>query len=157
MKPTRNWSALQQTLQQDTESSQQLLQLMLDERKALEERDYTAFEALIKPKQTLLAQLEQNVAARRAWLSQHRIANDTDALQLAETEAPETAAYWRSTADIWRECQTANQINEQISRRTRAIVGHVLDALRGQHQQSAVYDAKGMADRGSSGRIISNA
>jgi len=153
----RDWSLLQQSLQQDTETSQQLLQLMRDERKALESRNYGAFEALLQPKQTLIAKLEQHAQQRHEWMVQQRFASDSAALSQAHEEAPHIAAQWQNAADIWRECQTQNQINEQICRRTRTVVEQVLDALRGQHQHSVVYDAKGLAQRGASGRTISNA
>lgn len=158
MHSTRHdWSALQANLQRDLATSRQLLLVIGDERKALEARDYAAFEAAIAPKQTLLAQLENGFAERRQWLSQHRIAAESVALRLAETEAPAVAELWRETAASWRQCQTETQINEQISRRTRAVVQQVLDVLRGQHQQSAVYDAKGNSQHESRGRTISNA
>lgn len=157
MKPARDWSLLQQSLQQDIETSQHLLHLMRQERDALQTRDYAAFEALIQPKQILLAQLEQHAAARRDWLAQQRIDSDAAALQLAHKEVPAVAALWHQAAEIWGECQTENQINEQICRRTRTVVEHMLDVLRGQHPQGGVYDAKGIAQRGASGRTISSA
>lgn len=158
MKPAlRDWSFLQQSLQQDSTASQQLLQLMRDERKALETRNYAAFEALLQPKQTLIAELEIHANERLEWLASQHFHSESEALQAAHEHAPNIAVLWNDAAAVWRECQTENQINEQICRRTRAVVEQVLDALRGQHQQSAVYDAKGLAQRGSSGRTISNA
>ena len=158
MKSTRDWSLLQQSLQHDTDTSTLLLQLMRQEREALELRDYAAFEALIQPKQKLISQLERHAMLRRQWFEQQRLGDDASVLQLLHQEAPDIAAQWQQAANIWRECQTENQINEQICRRTRSVVEHMLDALRGQHQQSSgVYDAKGVAQRGASGRIISNA
>ena len=158
MKSTRDWSLLQQSLQQDMDISTLLLQLMRQERESLELRDYAAFEALIQPKQKLIAQLEQHAMLRRQWFEQQGMGDDAAALQLLHREAPAIATQWQNAAEIWRECQTENHINEQICRRTRSVVEHMLDVLRGQHQQSgSVYDAKGLAQRGTSGRTISNA
>lgn len=158
MSPTpHDWSLLNQLLQRDTANSEQLLTLLLDERKTLEIRDYSAFEALVMPKQQLIKQLEQNLAVRRQHLRQMGFNNDLDALQAARAQAATVAACWESAAVLWEDCQTASQVNEQICRRTRIVVERVLDVLRGQHSQSATYDANGSAERRGSGRTISNA
>lgn len=156
--PTANdWSLLLQLLQRDTTHSEQLLDLLRAERKALESRDYAQFEALITPKQSALEQLERNLSVRRQHLQQMGFSSDTDALQAAELRVPPVARAWLAAAELWRECQAANQVNEQISRRTRQVVEQVLDALRGQHAQSTTYDASGAAHRPNSGRTISSA
>lgn len=151
------WSFLDQQLQQDIETSRQLLEVLLSERQLLETRDYTQLEALIAQKQELIQKLEQNAALRQQWLLQQGFGTEIDALDAARTKAPVTAEHWHSAAELWRECQTANQVNEQICRRTRLVVENVLDILRGRHNQSSTYDAKGVSQRGQNGRIISNA
>lgn len=152
-----DWSLLDQLLQRDAVSSEQLLNLLLDERKALESRDYAQFEALVAPKKQLVEQLEQNQGIRQQHLRQLGFSTDIDALQAAQNRAPEVASRWQATAELWHECQTANQVNEQICRRTRLIVERTLDILRGQHEQSTTYDARGSAQRTGSGRTISSA
>jgi flagellar biosynthesis/type III secretory pathway chaperone len=154
---THDWSLLNQLLQNDSAHSEQLLATLHDERKALESRDYAQFEALTQPKKQLVDQLEQNLAVRQQHLRQLGFASDTDALQSARKHAPVVAATWQAAAVLWQECQTANQVNEQICRRTRIVVERVLDVLRGQHTQSATYDASGTTRRADSGRTISSA
>lgn len=158
MSPTpHDWSLLNQLLQRDTASSEQLLNLLLEERKALESRDYSTFEALVAPKQQLVSQLEQNLTVRRQHLRQMGFSNDLDALHAARAHATVVAKCWESAAALWESCQNASQINEQICRRTRLVVERVLDVLRGQHSQGATYDASGAAERSGSGRTISSA
>lgn len=157
MPTPHDWSLLNQLLQRDITNAQQLLSLLHEERTALESRDYTLFEALVAPKQQLISQLEQNLAVRQQHLRQLGFHNDGDALTAARTHAPAVAKCWHSAADLWQECQTASQVNEQICRRTRLVVERVLDVLRGQHSQSATYDATGAAERAGGGRTISNA
>ncbi|MDB6061250.1 MAG: hypothetical protein JWM78_1353 [Verrucomicrobiaceae bacterium] len=154
---THDWSLLNQLLQRDIASSEQLLTLLHAERKALETRDYTQFEALVEPKKNLITQIEQNLAVRQQHLRQLGFNGDSPALAAAQTYAPSVAECWHSAAVLWQECQIASQINDQICRRTRLVVERVLDVLRGQHNQSATYDATGTSQRDGSGRTISNA
>ncbi len=155
--PTPDWSLFDYALQQDIEHSEHLLAALSDERKALEAREYGDIETIIAQKKHWVDQLEANAAQRRRWLTQQGLADDMSALNLVKRQAPAVAARWEAAATAWRECQTANQINEQICRRTRVVVERVLDILRGQNATSATYDAKGYSQRTQSGRTISNA
>lgn len=158
MSPTpHDWSLLNQLLQRDIANSEQLLNLLLEERKALESRDYGVFETLVAPKQQSVKQLEQNLTVRRQHLRQMGFNNDLDALQAARVQATTVATCWESAAALWEDCQNASQVNEQICRRTRLVVERVLDVLRGQHSQGATYDASGAAERSGRGRTISSA
>ncbi len=155
--PTPNWSLFDYALQQDITSSEQLLAVLLDERKALESRNYDNLDSLIAQKKALVEALENNAAQRQRWLAQHGMADDFAALDTARNQAPEVVARWEKAAAAWRECQTANQINDQICRRTRLVVENVLNILRGQTASAATYDAKGYSQHAPDGRTITNA
>lgn len=152
-----DWSLLGQLLQRDGDVSRQLLELLREEREVLEQRDYPRFEALVPAKKNLIEQLERHRDVRRQHLRQMGFDSDTDALRGAQRDAPAVAATWEQAAVLWRECQHASGINDQISRRTRIVVEQILDTLRGQHSQSTIYDASGGADRSSSGRTLGSA
>ncbi|HSB95648.1 MAG TPA: flagellar protein FlgN [Spongiibacteraceae bacterium] len=155
--PVVDWTEFGRFLQCDIEFSQQLLDALREERQALEARKYQRFEELLSEKRTLIIQLEQNTLARRTWLQQRGFTDETSALNAAQKTASEVAELWDNAAALWRDCQTANQINEQICRRTQVVVENVLDALRGQHGQKATYNAQGMAQRSNAGRTITSA
>ncbi len=155
--PTPNWSLFDYALQQDIAHGEQLLSILQQERLALESRDYNDLENLIARKKQLVEQLENNAAQRRRWLTQHGMSNDFAALDAAKMQAPDVVKRWEAAATIWRECQTANQVNDQICRRTRLVVENVLNILRGQNATAATYDAKGLSQRAQDGRVISNA
>lgn len=152
-----DWSLFDQALQHGIAHSEQLIAVLQLERKALETRDYANLETLIGQKKSWVEALEKNATERKNWLSTNGLPNDFDALVAVKEQAPTVAIHWETAASLWRECQTANQLNEQICRRTRLVVERVLDILRGQHAQSATYDAKGVSQRGQPGRTISNA
>lgn len=153
----RDWSQLRQSLQADTATTAQLRELLDDERLRLEERRYDRFEAMLADKQALLTTLETNAAARRDHLAARGIHGESEALALLAEEAPDIAALWLQLAETWRECQQANQINEQICHRTRQVVTRLLDVLHGQAGQGSTYDAKGLSQRLQKGRPISRA
>ncbi|MFT3930404.1 MAG: flagellar protein FlgN [Spongiibacteraceae bacterium] len=154
---TPNWSLFDYALQQDIVHSEQLLSILLQEREALEAREYTDFENLITQKKTLVEQLEHNAVQRKRWLSQHGMTDDFIALDAAKKQAPEIVDRWQAAATVWRECQAANQVNEQICRRTRLVVENVLNILRGQNAPAATYNASGYSQNSPDGRTISNA
>lgn len=152
-----DWSEFDHHLQLDIGLSQQLLDTLREERKALETREYAHFEELIGAKTQLISNLEQNTRTRRQWLVQQGFTSEVESLQSARATASEVATRWEQAASLWRDCQTANQINEQICRRTQVVVENVLDVLRGQHGQKATYNAQGQAQRPNSGRTITSA
>lgn len=152
-----NWSLFDYALQQDIAHSEQLLSILLQERQALEAREYTDFENLIAQKKNLVEQLENNALQRKRWLSQHGMADDFVALDTAKQQAPAIVDRWQAAAIVWRECQAANQVNEQICRRTRLVVENVLNILRGQNAPAATYNANGYSQNSPDGRTISNA
>lgn len=151
------WSEFDRFLQLDIELSQQLLNALREERAVLETRQYARFEELLGEKTKLIADLEHNTNARRHWLQHQGFTSEVESLRVARRDAADIAARWEQAAELWRECQTANQINEQICRRTQLVVENVLDVLRGQHGQKATYNAQGLAQRPMGGRTITSA
>lgn len=152
-----DWSQLISSLREADALSQQLLAVLDLERKALEQRDYANFETLLGEKTRLLMALEANTRLRGNWLQQHGFADDRSALKHLEQQLPELAKRWRALAALWQQCQTASRINDQISQRTRMVVGKMLDILSGNAGQGSIYDDKGTTRRAQTGRTITNA
>lgn len=152
-----DWSALDNSLQHAGALALDLQTVLIQERQALEQRDYHRFDQLLDDKQRLVGELEQNTAARRQWLAAHGLNDDAESLAQVQLRAPAVAARWRDSAEHWRVCRELTQINEQVCNRTRAVVERVLDILQGQPTQGATYDARGQAQRQQSGRTITSA
>lgn len=153
----RDWSGIDRLLDQDIQTSQQLLALFNEERQALQQRSYEAFEQLLNIKAELIRALETSTTARRRWQLQQGFDDDAAALAAAVAERPELASRWRQLADLWNECQQANRINEQVAQRTRVVVGRVLDILSGNAGLGGTYDAAGGKRRLQTGRNITSA
>lgn len=143
--PALDWSQLDQALQYDITLTGELLTLLEQERQALETRNYQTFEAQQKEKHRLVSALEQGANTRREWLAKRGFADDGAALLIARAQAPAVAERWQAAAEQWRQCQRASDTNDQICRRTRAVVSNMLDLLRGQSGGGSTYDASGTA------------
>jgi flagellar biosynthesis/type III secretory pathway chaperone len=155
--PRLDWSPLLESLRSAEQLSQNFLALLEQERKALEQRDYGVFEQLLGKKNQLLMMLQHNTTERQNWLHGQGFANDTLALVQVETQAPALARMWHKLAELWRQCQHASHVNDQISQRTRAVVGRMLDVLSGNAGQGSTYDGKGATQRMQTGRNITSA
>jgi flagellar biosynthesis/type III secretory pathway chaperone len=151
------WSEFDQFLQHDIGLSEQLLTALQEEREALETRQYVRIEEILGSKAQLIAHLEQNTNNRRHWLQQQGFTSEAGSLKAARAAAPDVAARWEQAAELWRNCQKANQINDQISRRTQVVVENLLDVLRGQHGDKSTYNAQGQSQRPGGGRTITSA
>ena len=153
----KDWSTLLLSLREADQLSRQLLDVLECERSALEQRNYPQFETLLSDKAQLLAALEHNTQQRSDWLRQQGFETDGDALKRVQIEAPALASIWRKLATLWEQCQHASRVNEQISQRTRHVVGKLLDILSGNAGQGSIYDGKGATTRTQSGRPITSA
>src|SRR5690606_7722101 len=152
-----DWSALVHSLRDADRLSRELLDLLECERGALEQRDYPVFESLLADKTQLILALEKNTRERGAWLNERGFADERAALQRVEMTAPALATAWRKLATLWEQCQHASLVNEQISQRTRMVVGKMLDLLSGNAGQGSTYDGKGTTQRAQTGRNITTA
>lgn len=153
----QDWSPLMQSLREADQLSQHLQSLLAQERSALEARDYPVFETLLADKNRTLQALEHNTLQRKAWLQQIGYADDRAALMAVDAELPELGKRWRGLATLWQQCQTASRVNDQISQRTRLVVGKLIDILSGNAGQGSTYDGKGTTRRAQSGRTITSA
>lgn len=155
-KPRQDWSPLMQSLREADQLSRHLQNLLTQERNALEARDYPVFETLLADKNQTFQALERNTVQRKTWLQQSGYADDRAALLAVDSELPELAKRWRGLATLWQQCQTASRVNDQISQRTRLVVGKMIDILSGNAGQGSTYDGKGTTRRAQSGRTITS-
>lgn len=151
------WNGLNTTFEQDIPATAQLLDLLQNERKALENRDYKEFQELIGQKQKVLALLENHSTIRQQLLHNAGFTDEASTLKAAEQQAPNIAKSWKKLGKQWANCQELNEINERIAKRTRLVVDQILDMLRGQNKQEKLYDVKGYTHNTSSGRSITSA
>ena len=157
MNPTTPWPELGTQLQHDQQTTQQLLQLLEDERIALESRNYDTLNALLAQKQPLLSQLEGNAKQRSLWLKHYGFKDERQLLKSAEQQAPDVADIWNALADDWELCQERNRVNDMVAKRTKLVADRLLDLLHGTTQKAATYGADGAYRSKGLGRSITSA
>ena len=151
------WAQLDNTFQQDIPATDQLLALLQRERKALEQRDYEEFQQIINDKQPLLALLQSHAATRQQLLTAAGFDSESNTLNAVQQQAPLVAKAWHTLSAQWARCQELNEVNERIAKRTRLVVGQILDLMRGQQGQARLYTDKGNTSSGGGGRTITSA
>ena len=151
------WSSFTKTFKLDLATTTELLDILQQERKALEERSYDDFQKILGQKHQQIKQLELHAQVRQRLLQEAGFTDENSTLAAAEEQAPEVAKAWHQLAEQWQQCQNQNEINERIAKRTRLVVGQMLDLLRGNHSQPKLYTRKGDAHSRSTGRSITNA
>ena len=151
------WTELRQIFEQDIPNTAELLDLLKRERSALEKRDYNDFQQIISSKHTLLQILESHAKSRQQLLLAAGFDDEPSTLAAAEKQAPWVAKAWRSLGEQWKACQELNEINERIARRTRLVVGQILELLRGTSGEAKVYDNKGGTKSTGGGHTITSA
>ena len=151
------WSELQATFQEDIRATGQLEDVLVHERAALEHRDYKTFQALASQKHGLLGLLERHAVARQQRLQQAGFRYVCSTLHSADEEAPQVAQTWRELGEQWKHCQELNEVNERIAQRTRLVVNHMLDMLRGRQSQGNIYTQSGGTKSTGYGQRITSA
>lgn len=151
------WADLEATFQRDLPTTTELLELLQQERTALEQRDYDRFQQIIGQKHQLLKALEIHALARQQLLSQAGFQDENSTLDAAEAQAPQVASHWRQLGEQWLRCQELNEINERIAKRTKLVVSQVLDMLRGHNNETKLYTSRGDARRSNGSRTITSA
>lgn len=154
---TELWAQLEQTFLSDIPATDQLLTLLKQERSLLEKREYEQYQQLISNKLQLLQTLEKNAAVRQQHLLNAGFEDEASTLATLDKQAPIVANAWRKLQSQWQQCQELNEINERISKRTRLVVGQILDILRGQNNQAKLYTKQGNTRNNGEGRPITSA
>ncbi len=151
------WAQLDATFQQDIPATTELLDLLQCERKALEKRDYEDFQQIFNNKQPLLELLQKHATTRQQLLAGAGFKDEPSTLIAAEQHAPHVAKAWHKLGKQWTRCQELNEINERIAKRTRLVVGQIMDLLRGQQGEARLYTGKGNTSSNGGGRTITSA
>ncbi|MCP3907526.1 MAG: flagellar protein FlgN [Oceanicoccus sp.] len=151
------WSEIEATFEHDIPATSKLLDLLQRERNALEQRNYDEFQKIIGQKQQMLTILEFHANTRQQLLATAGYHDEQAILEAADVQAPAIAKAWRQLGDQWQQCQKLNAINERIAKRTRLVVGQILDLLRGQNSRNKLYTKEGDATTTSTGRPITSA
>lgn len=152
-----NWQALYNLLLSDRQTTQALIDALEKERHLLTTRDYDGLTAALAEKSLLVQQLEQRSNERQQFLQDAGFESEKDLLSAADREQPAVATAWRELASLWENCQSQNQINDQIVRRTRLVIQRIMEIMHGQPDLGRTYNPKGESYKGYSSKAIASA
>lgn len=137
---------LQQHIRQDIDACRALLQLLEQEREALQARDADALEGIIQNKSANLLHLEQSARQRSAWVAeQHKPNETTEDIwgELIRTTLPQAQGEWDEFRSLLRQCQEENEINGKLLARNQQVFSRLLALVRGKDDSDPLYNAKG--------------
>lgn len=150
---------LLQLFNDDIGTSQQLLELIQDEFKALGERDLPQLEQILGRKLPLLTLLEQHGRQRRELLQSLQLSPDQQGLEQLAThsqQGSELLARSAQLSELLEQCRAANLLNGRVIRTSQISTNSVLGILRGGETPS-LYDSRGSTARIAQQRPLSQA
>lgn len=150
---------LLQRFNDDIGLTQQLLELVEHEFKALGERDIAQLEKILGEKLPILSQLDLHGRERSQCLKALNLSADRDGLQQLAAQSPlgaELLARSDELSQLLERCQLANLRNGRLIRANQATIGSVLGILRG-GETPGLYDSRGSTARIARQRPLSQA
>ena len=140
---------LLQLFNDDIGISQQLLELIQDEFKALGERDLPQLEQILGRKLPLLTLLEQHGRQRSELLQSLQLSPDQQGLEQLATRS-------QQGSELLEQCRAANLLNGRVIRTSQISTNSVLGILRGGETPN-LYDSRGSTARIAQQRPLSQA
>ena len=150
---------LLQLFNDDIGISQQLLELIQDEFKALGERDLPQLEQILGRKLPLLTLLEQHGRQRSELLQSLQLSPDQQGLEQLATRSQQGSELLASSAqlsELLEQCRAANLLNGRVIRTSQISTNNVLGILRGGETPN-LYDSRGSTARIAQQRPLSQA
>ncbi|BCD99259.1 flagella synthesis protein FlgN [Marinagarivorans cellulosilyticus] len=144
-----NNDRLAKSISNDINACQNLLALLEQEREHLKKREIDSLDALIEAKSKLLNQLHQSALTRTQWTSQYQSeaqqSTASSAEQVFSQYAIENglAEQWQKLQQLFKACQDANEVNGKVMMRSQSTHERLLNILRGQGNNSPLYNGKG--------------
>lgn len=145
-------------LERDTRATIQLLELLGEERNALQQRDAEHLNSIVTKKLACLAQLEQHDGERKQLLARTRCEDWPSLISQLDPEGLiGLSPLWQELVVRLREIAELLEINARIVNRARRSTERLLALLRGQTDPIGVYDRRGKTQAYGDNRAITSA
>ena len=150
---------LLQAIEQDTQLAQSLKSILQEEKKLLEQRQYTAHGSLLSQKTQLLMDLDQADMKRRQLMAEMGLQLDKSGFDLFVKQVPSAwrdrfESSWERLADTMNTCARLNQINGKILSHARNSMERLMGIIKGTPNQAAVYLANGRRNLSAPNRML---
>lgn len=135
---------LMESLNRDLSICNELLRILAEEQKALQERDTEILERVVTDKIPLLEALEQSAAQRQLW-AQGAGALDSESWQklIESLNNPKISEAWQQLSERYAQTRKQNEVNGKLLSRHQQTVGKILDVMRGKTAAPTLYTGSG--------------
>ena len=153
---------LLQTLEQDLALAMRLKTLLLEEKDRLEQRQYPAYQQVVKDKTQLLVQLDQADLERKQLMAGMGFNADRQGFFAFLQQVPASwqekfTQVWEGLSDAMNTCARLNKVNGKILAHSQNAIERLMVIIRGGSQQPTVYQANGRRNMGPSQRVLATA
>ena len=155
---------LLQTLEHDLVLATRLKALLQEERHRLEQRQYPAYQQVVKDKTQLLMQLDHADNERKQLMESMGFSADRVGFLAFVAFVPSSwkdkyLEVWESLADTMNTCARLNKVNGKILAHSQNAIERLMVIIRGNgsSSQPSIYQANGRRSMGASQRILATA
>ncbi|MGS2717507.1 flagella synthesis protein FlgN [Eionea flava] len=137
--------AMKIMVKKDQLISQQLMNLLEQERRLLKQKNYDSLNELLTKKNPLIDQLKNHADIRRQWLqSLYKVADESYWREFVESFGlPELSQQWHDVNETIEKCKLLNDTNGLLITRGQKTYEQLIFLLKGGNRQADVYTAKG--------------
>lgn len=153
---------LLQTLEHDLVLANRLKGLLQEEKRSLEQRQYPAYQQVVKDKTQLLLQLDQADNERKQLMEGMGFNADRPGFLAFLAFVPSSwkdkyLQLWESLADVMNTCARLNKVNGKILAHSQNAIERLMVIIRGASNQPTIYQANGRRSMGASQRVLATA
>ncbi len=139
-----------QLVEQQHNTMQQLYKLLQSERHYLEQRKFKQYKEVLEQKKHPLQLLEQSETHLETLLAQFQLPFSAEGIEhfLSHMSQPlqqQAQKQWQQLLKTTAECQQLNAVNERIVFHTKQSVDRLLSLLKGQQNDTKIYQKNGKA------------
>ena len=149
--PPMTVQTVSQQVEQDLNCCESLLDLLQQEREALQNRELDQLETIIDQKAEHLGTLERSAQIRARWIQKYHQSPTEADQDTAETVwqrsltkiDPQLLSRWETLKGLIKRCRDENEVNGRALSRNQQTFGKLLNIMRGQVSQGVTYTASG--------------
>lgn len=149
-------------LKKDIAKTDQLMQYLEAEKKAIEDRDYDNYNKLLEHKKHLLIEVESLDHERQKIMQEMGFSSDKEGFNRFLAQVPSTwksrfEDLWSTLTDKLNRCRDLNQVNGKILLHAQIATERLMQMMKGVSPNETIYHANGRTTAGASQRCLATA
>jgi flagellar biosynthesis/type III secretory pathway chaperone len=149
-------------MERDLVLATQLKGLLQEEKNYLQQRQYAAYQQVLKDKTQVLVQLDQTDSERKHLMASMGFRADRDGFFEFLRHVPSSwkekySRCWEQLADVMNTCARLNTVNGKILAHSQTAMERLMQVIRGTHNQPNIYRSNGRREIGVHNRVLATA